>query len=203
MVDARSTRAGTRVPATGHVSHGCRRVSSGGAQRGPGLASRQRQHASGTRRQKCQALNEGRDSRPGNGSGRSMVMVVPSTDAQRGPGLASRQRMTAGSPRPWRPRSAQRGPGLASRQRVATPAAAAGVAAFPLNEGRDSRPGNGELGPRPGQRRRRRSTRAGTRVPATVFEIASFSVAVATAQRGPGLASRQRSAPRTSSRRWW
>ena len=161
----RSTRAGTRVPATA-------------------------QHASGTRRQKCQALNEGRDSRPGNGGG-------------------DRQGCPEGPVR-----STRAGTRVPATGGIGT--ADLGPEPRSLNEGRDSRPGNGptgttstlvcsaaQRGPGLASRQRAsgahdgrglplRSTRAGTRVPATGDEDLRALLAQAHAQRGPGLASRQR-----------
>src|SRR5690606_7742906 len=87
------------------------------AQRGPGLASRQRVAAPVRLVDLGGSLNEGRDSRPGNGplihlDRRNLLC------AQRGPGLASRQRPSADPDDESGIKYAQRGPGLASRQRV-------------------------------------------------------------------------------------
>ena len=64
------------------------------------------------------ALNEGRDSRPGNGLGNYLVRYDPSTALNEGrdsrPGNGA-QRPDTGQPPDQR---AQRGPGLASRQRT-------------------------------------------------------------------------------------
>src|SRR5690606_1683907 len=195
------------------------------------------------RRRRRTALNEGRDSRPGNGMLLEAVTGGPTRPAQRGPGLASRQRprgdpgsfllrsvrstragtrvpatalveiadgfacrgrstragtrVPATAPsgcgrrsrrpsplnegRDSRPGNGQRGPGLASRQRI------------PLNEGRDSRPGNGPRWHRPSSRRpaalnEGRDARPG-HGRAEDFLAAEDPD---TAQRGPGLASRQR-----------
>ena len=184
------------------------------AQRGPGLASRQR--GPGCRRSRVggRALNEGRDSRPGNGT---LQGAGPgAARAQRGPGLASRQRRWRRGPahrHPWplnEGRDSRPGNGKADIHPPRTPFSA-------LNEGRDSRPGNGcALAPADLPRERRstragtrvpatgpsssaswstpvsRSTRAGTRVPATVDSLAIALPNARSAQRGPGLASRQR-----------
>src|SRR5690606_29281608 len=109
------------------------------AQRGPGLASRQRDEVAGAAGavlslnegrdsrpgngprgrpagRRSRTLNEGRDSRPGNGA-RDALLTGDSVGAQRGPGLASRQRvavLVVGTLLII----AQRGPGLASRQRL-------------------------------------------------------------------------------------
>ena len=137
------------------------------------------------------------------------------TLAQRGPGLASRQRPTVSTATAVRV-SAQRGPGLASRQRDQVEQAAAAAAearstragtrvpatdlrrhgergrSSSLNEGRDSRPGNGSAHRIRSPRHLRRSTRAGTRVPATGGPSCEYAHIYRCAQRGPGLASRQR-----------
>ena len=63
----RSTRAGTRVPATAGPWTAQRPLLVLRAQRGPGLASRQRVPGSTASTASATALNEGRDSRPGNG----------------------------------------------------------------------------------------------------------------------------------------
>src|SRR5690606_35506552 len=107
----RSTRAGTRVPATDLVGGGADGVEV------------ERSTRAGTRVPATDLSAPVRDHRP------------PVT-AQRGPGLASRQRRsTAQPPAPW----------------------------TALNEGRDSRPGNGQPVVRVVRVRGGRSTRAGTR----------------------------------------
>ena len=137
----------------------------GTAQRGPGLASRQRATSARCSPRAARSLNEGRDSRPGNGQlpARSRAWRC---DAQRGPGLASRQRAVQPDPRlsHMADRSTRAGTRVPATARRRTgrrcPAAA-------LNEGRDSRPGNGRPHWPVLQAEARRSTRAGTRVPAT------------------------------------
>ena len=213
------------------------------AQRGPGLASRQR--GAGAIFQVVaafMALNEGRDSRPGNGLEAARALHRATSIAQRGPGLASRQRTLCSGVFPSGTAAAQRGPGLASRQRVARPfspfspvrlaqrgpglasrqrlrdawpllthvgarstragtrvpaTASSGRRRAPgrwptLNEGRDSRPGNGATpagsaaGAVPlneGRDSRPGNGPAGEGAPVNKFRPA---------QRGPGLASRQR-----------
>ena len=187
------------------------------AQRGPGLASRQRPSPGrgagpppalnegrdsrpGNGNQRAgggsttgTTLNEGRDSRPGNGGPGQRRCLAGHRPAQRGPGLASRQRVVAvvsvpfmgrtrstraGTRVPatdatrdqatWGGLGAQRGPGLASRQRGPAASQSSGKPPRALNEGRDSRPGNG---PSP---------------------VRALAASIALAQRGPGLASRQR-----------
>ena len=113
----------------------------------------------------CCALNEGRDSRPGNGpqlARRQPALPALNEGRDSRPGNG---RTSGGSPSGPNG-NAQRGPGLASRQRVVVGAL---MAMFVL-----------------------RSTRAGTRVPATVWFCRRCSCPVHGAQRGPGLASRQR-----------
>ena len=191
--DARSTRAGTRVPATvGDGDQRAHRQPSASAQRGPGLASRQRTAPSSPSAAAAGSLNEGRDSRPGNGGWLKCSDSCWMTAAQRGPGLASRQRAITRSlgvnarvplneGRDSRPGNGMRTCGRCWLRRS------------PLNEGRDSRPGNGRPGVGDTPRLEGRSTRAGTRVPATAVATGSVTVPVpGSAQRGPGLASRQR-----------
>src|SRR5690606_30113895 len=139
--------------------------------------------------------------------------------AQRGPGLASRQREPISlALSGWPAGNAQRGPGLASRQRPVTsqptlratrtrstragtrvPATADAADAGHADAVRSTRAGTRV--PATGQRRigRRleavRSTRAGTRVPATESEHLNAVREGGLAQRGPGLASRQRQRP--------
>src|SRR5690606_8489087 len=135
------------------------------AQRGPGLASRQRSSSAGSAPPAGVNAQRGpglasRQRSTGNGLGTVTVA------AQRGPGLASRQRGPEDDEAPPVARSAQRGPGLASRQRrparrpsspplyrstrAGTRVPATGLRSGgrttprALNEGRDSRPGNGE-----------------------------------------------------------
>src|SRR5690606_20118745 len=110
------------------------------AQRGPGLASRQRTSARPTGGGSA-ALNEGRDSRPGNGradrAGSSTATAALNEGRDSRPGNGGAQYQPSSR---WR--IAQRGPGLASRQRERHVVREREVV--------------GE-----------RSTRAGTRVPAT------------------------------------
>ena len=246
----RSTRAGTRVPATAAPSADPDDESGISAQRGPGLASRQRMLVlicrpqmrmvtlnegrdsrpgngrravgymvdsfqrstrAGTRVPAtveptgayvvaADALNEGRDSRPGNGSSWSVGPSSCSSLAQRGPGLASRQRGYDTSIVVLIVDVAQRGPGLASRQRLLHP-----PRRHRHHRRRSTRAGTrvpatvGHVGPPPfgfGLR----STRAGTRVPATVgLPVGGSGNRRWRAQRGPGLASRQRSPSSRSS----
>ena len=159
----RSTRAGTRVPATGGVAGQIAWALR--AQRGPGLASRQRLGDGGR-------LRDGRRStRAGTrvpATGRRPYVSWKRTcfHAQRGPGLASRQRS----------RTSLSCPALLPRStRAGTRVPATGG-------------GGGRLRSRPGNR----STRAGTRVPATVCSGSVGFTTIFGAQRGPGLASRQR-----------
>ena len=191
-LERRSTRAGTRVPATAFV--GAR--DTGGrvlAQRGPGLASRQRgaEHArllgadprrstrAGTRvpatatpslssPATAPSLNEGRDSRPGNGRRarcrrrRTRRTLNEGRDSRPGNGRGD---SGAADDRDTLERSTRAGtrvPATAARRRRSPRAGS------PLNEGRDSRPGNGLL------------------------VLCHPSEAHGCAQRGPGLASRQR-----------
>src|SRR5690606_17948188 len=92
------------------------------------------------------SLNEGRDSRPGNGrEDRSVLHLVPAP-AQRGPGLASRQRRRAGL-------AGEEVAARSTRAGTRVPATAAP-------------PAGGAAGAAGG-----RSTRAGTRVPATGREL--------------------------------
>ena len=137
------------------------------AQRGPGLASRQRNRRAGGGSTTGSTLNEGRDSRPGNGTTSRLKRLAASARSTRAgtrvPATAS-DRPTSGCA-PW----------------------------TTLNEGRDSRPGNGGFdGDSDPLAAPLRSTRAGTRVPATADGALAVGDVVNVAQRGPGLASRQR-----------
>src|SRR5690606_24534169 len=140
--DLRSTRAGTRVPATAAVTINGSLTSLFDAQRGPGLASRQRPPR--------QVRN------PGGWIGRSTRAGtrVPATALRRPDGgLGGLQRST---------RAGTRVPATGS-PRPAGPTRKSST----LNEGRDSRPGNGPPGCHPTATASvARSTRAGTRVPA-------------------------------------
>ena len=184
------------------------------AQRGPGLASRQRT----TQRSRKlpgspSALNEGRDSRPGNGAriGECAQRVTPlneGRDSRPGNGLADAgsfllrlirstragTRVPATGPQTGDTTAAgaSRSTRAGTRVPATVPRACVCRMVRPaLNEGRDSRPGNGQH-PQPVTLPQNRSTRAGTRVPATERETPGMG-RVGIAQRGPGLASRQRS----------
>ena len=114
----RSTRAGTRVPATAIVAEQLTQGHNVLAQRGPGLASRQRHSSPTTRNRKLEP-------------------------AQRGPGLASRQRerQVLGVVVDDQARSTRAGTRVPATAPSST--APTGRSPHPLNEGRDSRPGNG------------------------------------------------------------
>ncbi len=186
--DHRSTKAGTRAPATPPGAGNASGCSCRTAQRRPGPAPR-RHAACRAPSRRTRALNEGRDPRPGDTldapcpaarfAGRSTKAgtrapatpnlesdpILDGMDAQRRPGPAPRRH--AWSIRDLHPHdSAQRRPGPAPRRHPATRRRPTSPA--PLNEGRDPRPGDtwstmGEL--QPGDQR---STKAGTRAPATL-----------------------------------
>ena len=186
----RSTRAGTRVPATGHlVDERDRRLhrSTRAGTRVPATGGRR----GGGATRESSTLNEGRDSRPGNGRPsspppRRWRSLNEGRDSRPGNGPpVARHQGERGE------RSTRAGTRVPATAR--TPATCSTSSRRTLNEGRDSRPGNGPV--RPAVRLpdvAPRSTRAGTRVPATVARSRSRAFDNAAAQRGPGLASRQR-----------
>ena len=158
------------------------------AQRRPGPESRQHRGTLDRRFSRSTPLNEGRDRNPGNTvvSGLRVHGDMRSTKA--GTGIPATPR-DAGQ-EVFTVYAAQRRPGPESRQhrrlRVACPWRHA------LNEGRDRNPGNTAGRWTGGFHGLRRSTKAGTGIPATPSSPGCVSMATC-AQRRPGPESRQHS----------